>query len=139
MLLTYQGQQYPNPLAIIPSKQPLMPEPYLSIMLVFVVLVGVVSYLARHKWPRVTFFVMSVALLSIGVWMLLSTYQLYLIDEAHTFSKHNTTFSKVEAPTKFMLSVVFHAGIGVLLCGVACIGMYKAIYGPKANLFDYFK
>lgn len=115
-----------------------MPEPYLSITLVFVMLVGVISYLTRRKWPRVTFFVMSVALLSIGVWMLISTYQLYLIDEAHTFSKHNTTFSKFESPTKFMLSVLFHAGISVLLTGVALLGMYKAIYSKKADFFDYF-
>ena len=115
-----------------------MTEPFISIMLVLIVVVGVTSYLTRHKWPRVTFFIMSLALLSLGVWMLLSTYQLYLIDEAHTFSKHNTTFKKEDAPTRFMLSVAFHAGMGLLLTGVAFIGMHKAIYSKKTDFFDHF-
>jgi len=116
-----------------------MSEPYITLLLIIVFIVGAGSYFTRHKWPRVTFFVMSVALLLMGVWMLISTYNLYIIDQAHTFSKHNTTFSRLESPTKFMLSVVFHAGIGVLLTGVACIGMHKAIYSQKADFFDYFK
>lgn len=115
-----------------------MSEPYISLLLIAVFIAGAGSYFTRHKWPRVTFFIMSLALLSLGAWMLLSTYQLYLVDEAHTFSKHNTTFKKEDAPTRFLLSVAFHAGIGLLLSGVAGWGMYKAIYSKKANFFDYF-
>lgn len=116
-----------------------MSEPYISLILIAVFIAGAGSYFTRHKWPRVTFFIMSLALLSLGVWMLLSTYQLYLIDEAHTFSKHNTTFKKEDAPTRFMLSVAFHAGMGLLLTGVAFIGMHKAVYSQKADFFDHFK
>ena len=106
-------------------------------LLLIAVLPGAIGYLLRKSLPRLASVLLGVPLSLLGLWAILSTLELAGRGMAHTFSRHNTIFSKVSSPGSFELSFWFHLGLGtfILLLGVLAIVLPLTPLGTRIK-FD---
>jgi uncharacterized membrane protein YidH (DUF202 family) len=83
--------------------------------------VGMLGYSIRRHFPRVAMFFLGVMFFGLGLWMAVSTLELANKGQAHTFSRHNSTFSVIADPVAFLRSYWFHLTLGgvLLVCGAA--------------------
>lgn len=88
---------------------------------------GMVGYWRRHRNPRIALFLMSLMFIALASWLLASTYELALQGQAHTVSRHNTTFSKAGQESQFAFSVWFHAILGTLTLVAGCFGAVASL------------
>ena len=89
---------------------------------------GMIGYGIRRRMPRTAGFLLGLMLLAGGVWMLVTTYELFVHGEAHIISRYRTNFfKKVDSPTYFLISVTFHFSLGMFLTTFGGLCMFKAI------------
>lgn len=81
------------------------------------------GYRIRQKKPRPALFFLGVWPLGAAAWLLGRTYELYLEGKALTISRHYQTINKVDNPSDFEMSVIFHPGLGsvLLIIGLVCM------------------
>lgn len=84
---------------------------------------GMLGYSIRRQFPRGAMFLMALMVCGIGLWGVVSTLELAKKGQAHTFSRHYSTFSAAAAPGAFEWSYWFHLALGALLLivGVAAL------------------
>ncbi len=92
-------------------------------LLLFAVVPGVLGYVIRKSMPRLASFFMGIPMSLLGLWAVLSTLELAEKNMAHTFSRHNTVFSRAASPESFEWSFWFHLCLGalILLLGVGAM------------------
>jgi hypothetical protein len=84
---------------------------------------GAVGMIFRHRTPRVALFLMGLAALSLGIWMVTSTLELDAIGKAHMISRSYKLFNQSDAPSDGRISFWFHLvlGIFILLVGLVTV------------------
>ena len=81
----------------------------------------------RKKIPRTSSFIFGLFFACIGVYGLLSTFNLFANDQALLPLKMSSTFAKVDHPFGFVVCTVLDLGIGMVLLGVGMRAMYRAL------------
>ncbi len=79
------------------------------------VLLGLLGFAMRKRFPKIALFSGGVALCGLGHWQVVLTLELAEKGLAQTFSRKLESFSAVAAPDAFARSYWFHLGLGVFL------------------------
>jgi hypothetical protein len=95
-------------------------------------LLGVVGFAIRKKFPRGSVFLGGITLCGAGLWMVVSTLELAEKGLAHAFSRKPGTFSENSAPEAFEWSYWFHLGLG-LLCLLGGVYMLVVPFSKRGR------
>jgi beta-lactamase regulating signal transducer with metallopeptidase domain len=94
---------------------------------------SIVAFFLRRRFPRTAIFVFSIWFILIGVWLLDATYNYAQQDLAFSFSKHNATFAKLGHEMQYQISVWFHSLVGLMLIMLGCYSAVSAFVRKKVE------